>query len=90
MATVYLADDLKHERKVALKVLKPELAAVVGAERFLRRDRATRERGLGAFESLVQSGRFDTAGLWDVLWTRDLLGDDPRYQALLEEAGITW
>ncbi len=35
MATVYLADDLKHERKVALKVLKPELAAVVGAEWFL-------------------------------------------------------
>ena len=35
MATVFLADDLKHNRKVALKVLKPELAAVVGAERFL-------------------------------------------------------
>ena len=35
MATVHLADDLKHQRKVALKVLKPELAAVVGAERFL-------------------------------------------------------
>ena len=35
MATVYLADDLKHHRSVALKVLKPELAAVVGAERFL-------------------------------------------------------
>ena len=35
MATVYLADDVKHNRKVALKVLKPELAAVVGAERFL-------------------------------------------------------
>ena len=33
MATVYLADDLRHQRKVALKVLKPELAAVVGAER---------------------------------------------------------
>ena len=32
MATVYLAEDLKHQRKVALKVLKPELAAVVGAE----------------------------------------------------------
>jgi len=29
---VYLANDIKHERKVALKVLKPELAAVVGAE----------------------------------------------------------
>ena len=33
MATVYLAGDLKHGRKVALKVLKPELAAVVGADR---------------------------------------------------------
>ncbi len=35
MATVYLAHDVKHNRRVALKVLKPELAAVVGAERFL-------------------------------------------------------
>ncbi len=35
MATVYLAKDLKHNRNVALKVLKPELAAVVGADRFL-------------------------------------------------------
>ncbi len=35
MAMVYLAEDLKHKRKVALKVLRPELAAVVGAERFL-------------------------------------------------------
>ena len=34
MATVYLAEDLKHHRKIALKVLKPELTAVVGAERF--------------------------------------------------------
>jgi Tol biopolymer transport system component len=36
MATVYLAQDLKHGRKVAIKVLRPELAAVIGAERFLR------------------------------------------------------
>jgi Tol biopolymer transport system component len=36
MATVYLAHDLKHDRKVALKVLRPELGAVLGAERFLR------------------------------------------------------
>jgi len=35
MATVYLAHDIKHERKVAIKVLKPELAAVLGAERFV-------------------------------------------------------
>ncbi len=34
MATVYLAEDLKHHRKVAVKVLRPELAAVLGAERF--------------------------------------------------------
>src|SRR5690348_3091801 len=36
MATVYLAEDLRHDRKVAIKVLRPELAAVIGAERFLR------------------------------------------------------
>ncbi len=36
MATVYLAEDLKHERKVAVKVLRPELAAALGSERFLR------------------------------------------------------
>jgi eukaryotic-like serine/threonine-protein kinase len=35
MATVYLAHDIKHDRKVAVKVLKPELAAVLGAERFV-------------------------------------------------------
>jgi serine/threonine-protein kinase len=35
MATVYLAHDLRHDRKVAVKVLKPELAAVLGAERFV-------------------------------------------------------
>jgi serine/threonine-protein kinase len=35
MATVYLAQDVRHNRQVAVKVLKPELAAVVGAERFL-------------------------------------------------------
>jgi serine/threonine-protein kinase len=36
MATVYLAQDLKHRRKVAIKVVRPELAAVLGPERFLR------------------------------------------------------
>jgi eukaryotic-like serine/threonine-protein kinase len=35
MATVYLAHDIKHDRKVAIKVLKPELAAVLGGERFV-------------------------------------------------------
>ena len=36
MATVYLAEDAKHKRKVAVKVMRPELAATLGAERFLR------------------------------------------------------
>ncbi|MEP7326912.1 MAG: protein kinase, partial [Gemmatimonadota bacterium] len=36
MATVYLAEDLKHRRMVAVKVLRPELAAALGSERFLR------------------------------------------------------
>ncbi len=36
MATVYLAEDLKHHRKVAVKVLRPDLAAALGPERFLR------------------------------------------------------
>jgi len=41
MATVYLAHDVKHEREVALKVLRPELAAVIGAERFLAEIKVT-------------------------------------------------
>jgi serine/threonine-protein kinase len=41
MATVYLAQDLKHDRKVAVKVLRPELAAVIGAERFLNEIKVT-------------------------------------------------
>src|SRR5688572_1153744 len=36
MATVYLAEDVRHKRNVALKVLKPELAAVLGADRFVQ------------------------------------------------------
>ena len=41
MATVFLADDLRHEREVALTVPKPELAAVVGADRFLAEIKTT-------------------------------------------------
>jgi len=41
MATVYVAHDEKHDRKVALKVLRPELAAVIGAERFLNEIKVT-------------------------------------------------
>jgi serine/threonine protein kinase len=41
MATVFLARDLKHDRVVALKLLDPELGAVIGAERFLSEIRVT-------------------------------------------------
>jgi serine/threonine protein kinase len=41
MATVWLARDLKHDRLVALKVLRPELSAILGGERFLREIRLT-------------------------------------------------
>ncbi|MGZ5384243.1 MAG: protein kinase domain-containing protein [Acidimicrobiia bacterium] len=41
MATVYLARDLKHDRPVALKVLRPDLTAILGTERFLREIRVT-------------------------------------------------
>jgi len=41
MATVYLAQDLRHERRVAVKVLRPELAAVIGADRFLQEIKTT-------------------------------------------------
>ncbi len=60
MATVYLADDLKHERKVALKVLKPELAAVVGAERFLTEIKTTANLQHPHILPLFDSGEADT------------------------------
>ena len=41
MATVYLAHDLRHDRKVAVKVLRPEVAAALGAERFLSEIKTT-------------------------------------------------
>ena len=60
MATVYLADDLRHERKVALKVLKPELAAVVGAERFLAEIKVTANLQHPHILPLFDSGEVDS------------------------------
>ncbi|SVD21280.1 uncharacterized protein METZ01_LOCUS374134, partial [marine metagenome] len=60
MAMVYLADDLKHERKVALKVLKPELAAVVGAERFLAEIKTTASLQHPHILPLYDSGEADS------------------------------
>ncbi len=59
MATVYLAGDIKHERKVALKVLKPELAAVVGVERFLTEIKTTANLQHPHILPLYDSGEAD-------------------------------
>ena len=61
MATVYLAQDLKHDRKVALKVLRPELAAVIGAERFLPEIKTTANLQHPHILSLYDSGEADGA-----------------------------
>src|SRR4051812_17333308 len=59
MATVYLARDLKHDRKVALKVLRPELAAVIGADRFLAEIKTTANLQHPHILSLFDSGAAD-------------------------------
>ena len=56
MATVYLAHDLKHDRPVALKVLQPELAVVLGGERFLREIRVTAKLNHPHILPLLDSG----------------------------------
>ena len=57
MATVYLARDLKHDREVALKVLRAELAAVLGAERFLQEIRISARLDHPHILTLIDSGR---------------------------------
>ncbi len=59
MATVYLAEDLKHERKVAIKVLHPELSAVIGGERFLTEIKTTASLQHPHILGLIDSGAAD-------------------------------
>ena len=59
MATVYLAKDLKHARRVALKLLRPELAAVLGVERFLSEIRVTANLQHPHILPLFDSGQAD-------------------------------
>jgi tRNA A-37 threonylcarbamoyl transferase component Bud32/tetratricopeptide (TPR) repeat protein len=59
MATVYLATDIRHERKVALKVLRPDLAASLGAERFLQEVRVTANLQHPHILPLFDSGEAD-------------------------------
>src|SRR5256885_2649732 len=72
MATVYLAHDLKHDRKVALKVMKPELAAALGADRFLREIQITAQLQHPNILTLIDSGaivgdRADSRSLYYVM-----------------------
>jgi len=56
MATVYLATDLKHDRQVAIKVLRAELAAAVGHDRFLREIKTTAQLSHPHIVPLLDSG----------------------------------
>ncbi len=60
MATVYLAQDLRHDRRVAVKVLRPELAAVIGAERFLSEIKTTANLQHPHILPLFDSGAADS------------------------------
>jgi serine/threonine-protein kinase len=59
MATVYLAHDVRHDRKVALKVLRPELSAILGSERFLAEIKTTANLQHPHILSLFDSGEAD-------------------------------
>jgi Tol biopolymer transport system component/tRNA A-37 threonylcarbamoyl transferase component Bud32 len=59
MATVYLAQDLRHGRKVALKLMRPELSAVIGAERFLAEIKLTANLQHPHILPLFDSGEAD-------------------------------
>ena len=60
MATVYLAQDVRHDRRVALKVLRPELAAVIGADRFLAEIKLTANLQHPHILPLFDSGEADS------------------------------
>jgi serine/threonine-protein kinase len=59
MATVYLAEDLKHGRKVAIKVLHPELSAIIGGDRFLAEIKVTANLQHPHILGLIDSGAAD-------------------------------
>ncbi|HXS23245.1 MAG TPA: protein kinase [Gemmatimonadales bacterium] len=68
MATVYLARDLRHDRPVALKVLHPELAASLGAERFLREIKLAARLQHPHILTVHDSGEVPSAGGAPLLW----------------------
>ena len=77
MATVYLAADLKHDRRVAVKVLRPELAAVIGGERFPAEIRTTANLQHPLILPLFDSGE-DDGFLWYAMPCVEGAGPVPR------------
>ena len=71
MATVYLAEDVKHHRRVAIKVLTPELAESLGTERFLREIETTANLRHPHILPLYDSGSIP-GGLFYVMDNADL------------------
>jgi len=82
MATVYLAHDLKHDRQVAIKVLRPELAAMIGSERFLQEIRVTARLRHPHILPLYDSGAVD-----NVLYYVSPLVEGGSLKARLERDG---
>src|SRR5688500_20364499 len=66
MATVYLAHDQRHDRQVAVKVLRPELAAIIGAQRFLQELKTTANLQHPHILGLIDSGAANGL-LWYVM-----------------------
>ena len=79
MATVYLAQDLRHDRKVALKLLRPELSAVIGAERFLAEIKLTANLQHPHILPLFDSGEADGFLFY--------VGKTPGYEQLVQAYG---
>src|SRR5690349_18451759 len=77
-AVVYLAQDLKYGRSVALKVLRPEVAAYLGTDRFLREIRITARLQHPHILPLLESGRRGHALLRHALCRRTLASHAPR------------
>ena len=83
MARVYLATDVRHERRVAVKVLRPELAATLGVDRFLREIRIAAQLNHPHIVPLLDSGDADRQLFYvmpfiDGISLRDLLNSESR------------
>src|SRR4029079_17783459 len=84
MATVYLAHDLRHERDVAIKVLHPDLAAALGAERFLAEIKTTAKLQHPHILPLLDSG--EAGGL--LFYVLPLVGGETLRERLTRETQL--